>query len=65
MATAWCDAGNGNGKATCCIEPGRRQLPIFRKYVAEYYNARRLHSALGYKTPMDYEKDLNKVSGIS
>jgi putative transposase len=36
-----------------------------REYVAVYYNSRRLHSTLGYKTPMDYEKTLNKVSGIS
>ena len=34
-----------------------------REYVAVYYNSKRLHSTLGYKTPMDYEKDLNKVSG--
>ena len=36
-----------------------------REHVAVYYNSRRLHSTLGYTTPMDYEKDLNKVSGIS
>ena len=36
-----------------------------REYVAVYYNSKRLHSTLGYRTPMDYEKDLNKVSGIS
>ena len=36
-----------------------------REYVAVYYNSKRLHSTLGYKTPMDYEKTLNKVSGIS
>ena len=36
-----------------------------REYVAVYYNAQRLHSTLGYKTPLDYEKDLNKVSGNS
>ena len=36
-----------------------------REYVAVYYNAKRLHSTLGYKTPMDYEKVINKVSGIS
>ena len=36
-----------------------------REYVAVYYNSRRLHSTLGYKTPLDYENDLNKVSGIS
>jgi putative transposase len=36
-----------------------------REYVAVYYNAMRLHSTLGYRTPLDYEKDLNKVSGNS
>jgi transposase InsO family protein len=36
-----------------------------REYVAVYYNARRLHSTLGYKTPLDYEKTFNEVSGIS
>ena len=36
-----------------------------REYVAVYYNAQRLHSTLGYKTPLDYEKDLNKESGNS
>jgi putative transposase len=35
-----------------------------REYVAVYYNSRRLHSTLGYTTPMNYEKRLNKVSGI-
>jgi len=35
-----------------------------REYVEVYYNSKRLHSTLGYKTPMNYEKDLNKVSGI-
>jgi transposase InsO family protein len=34
-----------------------------REYVAVYYNSMRLHSTLGYKTPLDYEKNLNKVSG--
>jgi putative transposase len=36
-----------------------------REYVAVYYNSMRLHSTLGYKTPMDYEKMLDKVSGNS
>ena len=36
-----------------------------REYVAVYYNAKRLHSTLGYRTRMDYEKTLNNVSGIS
>jgi putative transposase len=34
-----------------------------REYVSVYYNAKRPHSTLGYKTPMDYENNLNKVSG--
>jgi putative transposase len=29
------------------------------------YNSKRLHSTLGYKAPMNYEKILNKVSGSS
>ena len=36
-----------------------------REYVAVYYNSKRLHSTLGYKTPLDYEKKLSKVSGNS
>lgn len=36
-----------------------------RKYVAVYYNSKRLHSTLGYITRMEYEKNLNKVSGIT
>lgn len=36
-----------------------------REYVAVYYNSKRLHSTLGYKTPMNYEKILNKVYGNS
>ena len=35
-----------------------------REYVAIYYNSMRLHSTLGCRTPMEYEKDLNKVSGF-
>lgn len=34
-----------------------------REYVAVYYNAKRLHSTLGYRTPIAYEKMLNSVSG--
>jgi transposase InsO family protein len=35
-----------------------------REYVAVYYNSKRLHSTIAYRTPLDYEKDLNQVSGI-
>jgi transposase InsO family protein len=38
---------------------------LSREYVAVYYNSKRLHSTLGYKTPLDYEKNLGKVSGIT
>jgi len=34
-----------------------------REYVAVYYNSMRLHSTLGYMTPMNYEMILNEVSG--
>ena len=33
-----------------------------REYVAVYYNSKCLHSTLDYKTLLDYEKTLNKVS---
>lgn len=36
-----------------------------REYVAVYYNSKRLHSTLGYTTPMEYEETLNKVSGTA
>ena len=42
----------------------REAIADVREYVAVYYNSRRLHSPLGYTTPMNYEKRLNKVSGI-
>ena len=43
----------------------REAIADVREYVAVYYNSRRLHSTLGYKTPLDYEKKLSKVSGNS
>jgi len=36
-----------------------------RADVAMHYNSKHLHSTPDYKTPMDYEKSLNKVSWIS
>jgi len=43
----------------------REAIADVREYVAVYYNEKRLHSTLGYKTPLHYEKKLNKVSGNS
>ncbi len=43
----------------------RQAIADVREYVAMYYNSQRLHSTLGYKTPLNYEKDLNEVSGNS
>ncbi|HWZ94683.1 MAG TPA: IS3 family transposase, partial [Opitutaceae bacterium] len=28
-------------------------------YIETFYNRRRMHSALGYKSPLDYESNLN------
>jgi transposase InsO family protein len=43
----------------------REAIADVRQYVMVYYNAQRLHSTLGYKTPLNFEKNLKKVSGIS
>ena len=41
----------------------REVMADVREYVAVYYNTKRLHSTLGYCTPMKYEMKLNNVSG--
>lgn len=43
----------------------RAAISDVREYVALYYNSKRLHSTLGYCTPLDYEQKLNNVSGNS
>jgi len=49
----------------CLYRTRQEAMADVREYVAVYYNSMRLHSTLGYKTPLDYEKNLNKVSGNS
>jgi len=47
------------------LYPTRAQaITDVREYVAVYYNSKRLHSTLGYTTPLNYERNLNKVSEI-
>lgn len=47
-----------------CYQTRQAAIADVRNYVGVYYNAQRLHSTLGYQTPLDYEKNLSKVSGI-
>ena len=48
-----------NGKAYANIEDARRQIGEF---IETIYNAERLHSALGYKPPVEFEADLRRVT---
>jgi putative transposase len=52
------------GSRTLAENLRKAAIADIREYVAVYYNSKRLHSTLGYKTPMNYEKDLNKEPGI-
>lgn len=38
------------------------RLEIF-SYIEGYYNLRRLHSSLGYKTPIEFEMELQTKNG--
>ena len=33
-------------------------------FIQQYYNRRRLHSALGYRTPEDFEKEIERLSAV-
>jgi putative transposase len=33
-------------------------------FIQQYYNRRRLHSALGYRTPEDFEKEIEQLSAV-
>ena len=46
-----------NGKAYANLDEARRQIGAFIETV---YNAKRLHSALGYKPPVEFEAELRR-----
>ena len=48
-----------NGKAYANLDEARRQIGAFIETV---YNARRLHSALGYKPPAEFEAELRSAA---
>ncbi len=48
-----------NGKAYANLDDARRQIGAFIETV---YNAKRLHSALGYKPPAEFEADLGRAA---
>jgi transposase InsO family protein len=48
-----------NGKAYKNIEDARQQIGAF---IETAYNTKRLHSALGYKPPVEFEEDLGRSS---
>jgi putative transposase len=51
-----------NGKAYANIEDARRQIGAF---IDEVYNADRLHSALGYKSPIVFETEVRKTEAAN
>jgi len=46
-----------NGKAYRTLDHARREIGAF---IDDIYNAERLHSALGYKPPVEFEADLSR-----
>jgi transposase InsO family protein len=46
-----------NGKAYVNLDEARRQIGAFIETV---YNAKRLHSALGYRPPVEFEAELRR-----
>ena len=48
-----------NGNAYANLDDARRQIGAF---IDTVYNARRLHSALGYKPPAEFEADLGRAA---
>ena len=53
MLKTFCDAVEGrDGKAFADLSDARRRINSF---IAEVYNKDRLHSALGYQSPLEFE----------
>jgi transposase InsO family protein len=46
-----------NGKAYDTLDGARREIGAF---IETIYNAQRLHSALGYKPPEEFEADISR-----
>jgi len=55
-------AEEANGKLYANLEEARRQIGAFIEIV---YNSRRLHSALGYKPPVEFEDDIAKTAKLT
>ena len=51
-----------NGKAYATLDDARRQIGEFIETV---YNTKRLHSALGYKPPVEFEAELSRDRATS
>ena len=47
-----------DGKTYVSLEAARRDIGAF---IEQVYNADRLHSALGYKTPIAFEQEISKT----
>ncbi len=42
----------------------KAELDVF-EYIEIWYNRKRLHSALGYKTPIEVEKEFNELKEVA
>jgi putative transposase len=51
-----------NGASYANLEDARRRIGAF---IDDVYNADRLHSALGYKSPVDFEAELRKTEPVN
>ncbi len=50
-----------NGKAYRSIEEARRDIGAF---IEDVYNTERLHSALGYQPPVEFEDELRQLQTV-